>query len=97
MSVDFIAYGLIIFTVFLGMVTFMLLSRFTNVTRDKVYGISITVSTIPVCTLILVLVYQINPRPNWLWLIIALLPLTGYFVFPAWYRKFFLSRNGKRE
>lgn len=95
MSLNTIAYGVIIFTIFFGAITFIFLSRFTRITRDKVYGISITVGTVPVCAYILVLVYQMNPHPNFLWLIIALLPLTGYYLFPVWYRLSYPPRKKK--
>jgi len=73
-------------TAFLGTILYRLLSRFTKLTKDKVVGITTTVSIIPIDLYVLVIVFKVNPHPDWPWLIIAAMPVITYYLVPIWYR-----------
>jgi len=44
------------------------------------------VSIIPIDLYVLVIVFKVNPHPDWPWLIIAAMPVITYYLVPIWYR-----------
>lgn len=79
-------YLLLAVIAFCATITYMLLTRLTKITKDKIAGITVTVGTIPCSLAVLVLVFKVNHHPDWTWLIIAVLPVITYYLVPIWYR-----------
>jgi len=79
-------YLLLGFTAFLATISNILLRRFTKIAKDKIFGITVTVSLLPCCIAVLIMVYLANRQFNWISIIIASLPLMAYYFSPIWYK-----------
>lgn len=75
-----------------GTIVYRRLSRSTKTTKDKVAGITVAVTLIPVCLVGLVIGWSIDPHFDWILVIIAALPVISYYLVPIWYRWFILPQ-----
>ncbi|SDH24567.1 hypothetical protein [Desulfosporosinus hippei] len=87
MLLKILPYFLFGITAFLTISSYVFLSRFTQITKDKIVGITVALSSIPCCLAVLVMVFKVNSQPDWPWVIIAILPLIAYYFVPIWYKR----------
>lgn len=81
MFLKILPYFLFGITAFLTTTLYIFLRRFTKITTDKIVGITVALGSIPCCLAVLVMVFQVDSKPDWPWVIIAILPLIAYFLF----------------
>jgi len=75
-----------------GTILYRRLSRSTKITKDKVAGITVSVTLIPFCLAVLIIVLQVDAHFDWILVIIVALPLIVYFIVPIRYRWFILPQ-----